>query len=68
MLVKREIIAFIDPKTGEVTIETRGFKGAGCIEATKQIEVGLGNLKAQEKTSEFFKEPDPKQAYIAKMN
>jgi hypothetical protein len=65
---QKRIIALIDPNTGNVTIETQGFTGKQCIEATKEIELTLGTLQARELTSEAYKGDDPKEAYITRNN
>lgn len=50
------ISARIDKKTGKVTIETQGYEGASCLEATKALEEGLG-LKDPERelTADYYK-------------
>lgn len=42
---------------GSVEVHVKGFKGRGCLEAVKLFEQIVGELKAQERTSEFY-EPE----------
>lgn len=44
-------------KTGEVELHLKGFKGKGCLEAVKMFEEIVGEMKAQQATSEFY-EPE----------
>ena len=39
---------------GETTVQTKGFTGASCQEASKFIEQALGNKTAEQKTPEFY--------------
>ena len=45
-------------KTGEVELHVQGFKGKSCLEAVKVFEQIVGEMKAQQATSEFY-EPGP---------
>lgn len=45
----------IDRKTGGMTIETTGYEGASCLEATKEIRERLG-MEEPTPTAEFYKE------------
>jgi hypothetical protein len=42
---------------GEVTIETSGFEGAACQEATASLERRLGRARAFELKPEFYAQP-----------
>jgi hypothetical protein len=42
---------------GSVELHVKGFKGKSCLEAAKLFEQIVGELKSQEKTSEFY-EPE----------
>jgi hypothetical protein len=39
---------------GEVTVQTRGFVGADCLQASKFVEQALGVRTAEHHTAEFF--------------
>jgi hypothetical protein len=39
---------------GETRIETRGFTGATCREATRALEAALGLRQSEQLTSEFY--------------
>jgi hypothetical protein len=40
--------------TGESTVQTKGFAGSDCQQASKYIEDALGITTVERKTSEFF--------------
>ncbi len=42
----------VDPK-GEATVQTRGFTGSECREASKFVEQALGQKTAETLTAEF---------------
>ncbi len=42
----------VDPK-GQATVQTRGFAGAECREASKFVEQALGRSTAETLTAEF---------------
>lgn len=39
---------------GETTVQTRGFAGSACLEASKFLEQALGAVTAERKTEEFY--------------
>ena len=38
----KEIIIDFDDNTGEITLETKGFKGKECVEASEFLKKALG--------------------------
>lgn len=40
--------------TGETNVQTRGYDGADCLQASKFLEQALGVVAADRKTSEYF--------------
>lgn len=44
----------LNRKTGEMTIEGKGFTGEACLLATKKLRDGLGIDAEPDKTSEFY--------------
>lgn len=38
----KKILVKISRKTGAVSVETEGYEGASCLEATRKLEEGLG--------------------------
>jgi hypothetical protein len=50
--VSRRILVKVSP-TGEITVEAEGFKGKGCIDATKAIEEALGTRISRGLKPEF---------------
>ena len=40
--------------TGEATVQTRGYAGADCLQASKFLEQALGVTTAERKTGEYF--------------
>lgn len=49
-----KIIEIIVSTTGETTIETRGFAGRECLEASRHLETMLGAKHSEQLTSEFY--------------
>jgi hypothetical protein len=48
------IIEVIVTPQGETRIETRGFAGNGCQEASRFLEQALGTRAAEQLTAEFY--------------
>ena len=48
------IIEVVVSPQGEATVQTKGFTGADCLQASKWIEQALGIATADNKTAEFF--------------
>ena len=44
-------------KDGSVELHVKGYKGKGCLEAMKMFEQIVGELKAEQRTNEFY-EPE----------
>ena len=40
--------------TGETTVQTKGFAGPGCRDASRFIERALGEATAERLTAEFY--------------
>ncbi len=40
--------------SGETTVQTRGYAGADCLQASKSLEQALGVVAADHKTAEYF--------------
>ena len=53
---QREFDITIGPD-GSVELHVKGFKGKGCLEAMKLFEQIVGELKSEQRTSEFY-EPE----------
>lgn len=51
MMKTIEIIVAPDGKT---TVQTRGFVGSSCQDASRSIEQALGKLTREERTAEFY--------------
>ena len=49
----RIIEVTVSPK-GETTVQTKGYAGADCLEASKWLEQALGVKINDQKTAEFF--------------
>ena len=49
----KKIIVTIAPD-GSTTVETSGFKGKSCQDATRQIEQALGAVVSDTKKPEFY--------------
>jgi hypothetical protein len=42
--------------TGEATVQTKGFAGSSCREASKFIEQALGERAGEQLTAEFYQQ------------
>ena len=51
------IIEVIVSPQGETTVQTKGYSGSDCLQASKFLEQALGIAAADRKTSEFFEQP-----------
>jgi hypothetical protein len=51
--MSRVIEVTVSP-TGEATVQTRGYAGAECLQASKFLEQALGVATAEHKTTEFY--------------
>jgi hypothetical protein len=51
--VSKIIEIVVSPK-GETTVQTKGFTGGACREASKFIEQALGQRTAERVTGEFY--------------
>ena len=51
--MQRIIEVVISPQ-GETTIQTKGFAGSDCLQASKFLEDALGVNVAEHKTGEFY--------------
>lgn len=58
---QREFDITIGPD-GSVELHVKGYKGKGCMEAVKMFEQIVGELKAEQKTAEFY-EPEEQVRY-----
>lgn len=56
-----KIIEIIVSPKGETKLETRGFEGAGCQEATRALEQALGAKTGETLTGEYYAETNANQ-------
>jgi hypothetical protein len=49
----RTVVITVDPK-GASQVETKGFSGASCREASRFVEEALGRRTAEHLTPEFY--------------
>jgi hypothetical protein len=54
--VNVRIIEMIVSPQGEATVQTKGFAGAECLEASRWLEQALGLVAADTKTAEFHQQ------------
>ena len=40
--------------SGQTTVQTKGFSGASCQEASRFLETALGSRLSEERTAEFY--------------
>ena len=57
-----KIIEIIVSPKGETRLETKGFAGEECREASKFVEDALGTPAGEQLTSEFHQSHDTRQA------
>jgi Protein of unknown function (DUF2997) len=50
---------------GKVTIETKGIKGASCLEAVAALAEIIGRQDSTELTSEYYEQPLVEQSHIS---
>ena len=48
------VIEVVVSPTGEAVVQTKGFAGSDCLQASKFIEDALGISSRERKTPEFF--------------
>ena len=48
------IIEVVVSPTGEATVQTKGYAGADCLQASKSLEQALGVPTADRKTDEYY--------------
>jgi hypothetical protein len=49
----RVIEVIVSPQ-GETTVQTKGFIGEDCLQASKFLEQALGTTTSERKTTEFY--------------
>ncbi len=54
-------IEIIVETNGSTRVQTRGFKGSACIDASRFIEEALGKRTSERTTPEFFQVTDERQ-------
>lgn len=52
-MTKKEIEIIVTPD-GEVRVTVKGVKGKSCVDFTKWLEEGLGDVAERKLTSEFY--------------
>jgi hypothetical protein len=58
----RIIEVIVSPK-GETSVQTKGYAGADCLQASKFLEEALGLAAAERKTAEYY-ETNPAQQHV----
>lgn len=53
----KTIEIIVSPK-GETKLETKGFNGSGCQDASRAFEAALGAKTSDTVTSEFYADPE----------
>jgi hypothetical protein len=53
-----KIIEITVSPQGETKVETRGFSGGACREASRFVELALGTRSAEQLTPEFYQGQD----------
>jgi hypothetical protein len=50
------IIEVVVSPTGETTVQTKGYAGSDCLQASKFLEQALGIATADRPTTEFYEQ------------
>lgn len=50
-------IEIIVDKQGQTRLETRGFQGSACKDASRLLEKALGTVASDKPTAEFYSQP-----------
>ena len=50
----KKVIEIVISPTGETKVETKGFSGGECRDASKFVEVALGQKTSEQTTGEFY--------------
>jgi hypothetical protein len=56
-----KIIEIVVDSQGRTKVETKGFTGGSCREASRFIEEALGRRTAEQVTGEFYVAQEPRQ-------
>ncbi len=56
----KQLIVTIEPD-GSTTVEAEGFRGRGCLDATKAIEAAVGVVVQRTKKAAFFAREEVRQ-------
>ena len=55
------IIEVLVSPTGETTVQTKGYAGADCIQASRFLEQALGVVASDRKTAEYHQTAEAQQ-------
>jgi hypothetical protein len=50
----QRIIEVLVSSQGEATVQTKGYAGSDCLQASKFLELALGVVSNERKTAEFY--------------
>lgn len=64
-IMNRVIEVTVSPK-GDTVIQTKGFLGGDCLEASKYLEQALGVVANEHKTGEFYQVAESEQNVVQK--
>ena len=56
--MRNRIIEIVVSPTGETTVQTKGFAGSSCRDASRFIEGALGKRTGEQLTPEFHQQQD----------
>ena len=49
-----KIVEIIVASDGQTRVETKGFAGGECLEASRFLETALGKVTSENRTAEFY--------------
>ena len=59
-MTQRIVEVTVSP-TGETTVQTKGYAGSSCQQASKFLEQALGTVTDERKTAEFYEAAENQQ-------
>jgi hypothetical protein len=58
------IIEVIVSPQGEVTLQTKGYAGSDCLQASKSLEQALGVVTNDQMTTDFYQSSETTQQHL----
>ena len=59
-----KIVEIIVASDGQTRVETKGFAGGECLEASRFLETALGKVTSENRTGEFYEAATRQQNHL----